>query len=182
MPLPTQVFLTFASGVLAALAARADLRVSPKPALASRAFAAYLLYASLVLVPISVYFYLFHGDWYLLYAVDTARVPSALVLLGAVAEVLVGASGFLCGASLIRSQRDQWAGAIVGVTISMALGVLPLVRQRLSVVGSYAQFHGDFGLAKYGGPLFHGTVLMSLWMLLGLSFLVYRLGLSAKRA
>ena len=181
MPLPTQVFLTFASGVLAALAARADLRVSPKPALGSRAFVAYLLYAGLVVVPISVYFYLFHGDWYLLYAVDTARVPSALVLLGALAEIVVGAGGFLCGASLIRSQRDQWAGAIVGVTISMALGVLPLARQRLSVVGSFAQFHGDFGLIKYGGPLFNGTLLMSLWMLLGLSFLVYRLGLSAKR-
>jgi hypothetical protein len=181
LPLPTQVFLTFASGVLAALAARADLRVSPKPALGSRAFVAYLLYVTLVVVPISVYFYLFHGDWYLLYAVDTARVPSALVLLGGVGEILVGASGFLCGASLIRSQRDQWAGAIVGVTISMALGVLPLARQRLSVVGSYAQFHGDFGLVKYGGPLFNGTLLMSLWMLLGLSFLVYRLGLSAKR-
>lgn len=182
MPLPTQVFLTFASGILAALAARADLRVSPKPALGSRAFVAYLLYAGLVVVPISVYFYLFHGDWYLLYTVDTARVPSALVLLGALAEVVVGGSGFLCGASLIRSQRDQWAGAIVGVTISMALGVLPLARQRLSEVGSYAQFHGDFGTIKYGGPLFHGTLLMSLWMLLGLSILVYRLGLSAKRA
>jgi hypothetical protein len=182
LPLPTQVFLTFASGVLAALAARADLRVSPKPAQASRAFMAYLLYASLVLVPVSVYFYVFHGDWYLLYAVDTARVPSALVLLGALAEVVVGASGFLSGASLIRSQRDQWAGAAVGVTVSMALGVLPLARHRLAMVGSYAQFHGDFGLVKYGGPLFHGTLLMSLWMLLGLSFLVYRLGLSAKRS
>lgn len=181
MPLPTQVFLTFASGVLAALAARADLRVSPKPALGSRAFVAYLLFVTLVVLPISVYFYLFHGDWYLLYAVDTGRVPSALVLLGGLAEILVGASGFLCGAGLIRSQRDQWAGAIVGVTVSMALGVLPLARQRLSVVGSYSQFHGDFGLVKYGGPLFSGTLLMSLWMLLGLSFLVYRLGLSAKR-
>lgn len=175
------MFLTFASGVLSALAARADLRVSPKPAVGSRAFAAYLLYAAFVLVPVSVYFYVFHGDWYLLYAVDTARVPSALVLLGAVLEVLIGACGFLFGAGLIRSQRDQWAGAAVGVTLSIALGVLPLARQRLAVVGSYAQFHGDFGLAKYGGPLFHGTLAMSLWMLFGLAFLVYRLGLSGKR-
>ncbi len=182
MPLPTQLFLTFASGVLAALAARADVRVSPKPAFGSRAFLAYLLYAAFVLVPVSVYFYVFHGDWYLLYAVDTARVPSALVLLGCLLEIGVGAAGFLFGASLVRSQRDQWAGAVVGVTFTMAIGVLPLARHRLAVVGTYAQFHGDFGTSSYGGPLFQGTLGMSLWMLLGLAFLVYRLGLSGKRA
>lgn len=181
MPLPTQLFLTFASGVLSALAARADVRVSPKPALGSRALFAYLLYVSLVVVPISVYFYLFHGDWYLLYAVDTARVPSALVLVGCFAFVAIGAAGFLCGASLVRSQRDQWAGALVGVTLSMAIGVLPLARHRLSVVGSYAQFHGDFGHSPYGGALLQGTLGMSCWMLLGLAFVVYRLGVSAKR-
>jgi hypothetical protein len=175
------MFLTFASGVLAALAARAEVRVSPRPALGSRALLAYLLYVSLVLVPISVYFYVFHGDWYLLYAVDTARVPSALVLLGCLLEVVVGAAGFWCGASLVRSQRDQWAGALVGVTLSMAIGVLPLARHRLSVVGSYAQFHGDFGHSPFGGALLQGAVGMSCWMLLGLGFVVYRLGLSAKR-
>jgi hypothetical protein len=181
LPLPTQLFLTFASGVLAALAARADLRVSPKPAANSEAFAAFLLYAGLVVVPVSVYFYAFHGDWYLLYTVDTARVPSALALIGVVAVVMVGAGGFLFGASLVRSQREQWAGAAVGMTLSMALGVLPLARHRLAIVGSYAQFHGDFGHRPYGGALFHGTLCMSLWLILGLSFLVYRLGLSAKR-
>jgi hypothetical protein len=181
LPLPTQMFLTFASGVVAALAARADLRVSPKPTLGSRAFVAYLLYASLVLVPISVYFYVFHGDWYLLYTVDTERVPSALVLVGCLLEVVVGAAGFVTGASLVKSQRDQWAGALVGVTLSMAIGVLPLSRHRLAVVGTYAQFHGDFGHTPYGGALLQGTVGMGCWMLLGLAFMVYRLGTSAKR-
>jgi hypothetical protein len=181
LPLPTQLFLTFASGVLAALAARADLRVSPKPAAHSDAFFAYLLYAGLVVVPVAVYFYAFHGDWYLLYAVDTARVPSALALIGSALVVGVGAAGFLFGASLVRSQREQWAGAAVGMTVSMALGVLPLARHRLAVVGSYAQFHGDFGHHPYGGTLFYGTLCMTLWMVLGLSFLVYRLGIGAKR-
>ena len=80
MPLPTQLLLTFASGVAASLAARSDLRTSPKPALMSRAFTAYLLYAAFVLVPVSLYFYLFHGDWYVLYLVATEHVPSAIVL------------------------------------------------------------------------------------------------------
>ena len=180
MPLPTQLFLTFASGVLAALAARADLRVSPKPASSSEPFVAFLLYLGLVVVPVSVYFYVFHGDWYLLYAVDTARVPSAVALIGALVVAAVGAGGFLFGASLVRFQREQWAGAAVGMTVSMALGILPLARHRLAVVGSYAQFHGDFGHRPYGGALFHGTLCMSLWLVLGLSLLVYRLGVSSK--
>jgi hypothetical protein len=181
VPLPTQLLITFASGVAAALAARSDLRTSPKPALMSRAFSAYLLYASLVLVPISLYFYLFHGDWYLLYLVPTERVPSAVVLVGCVLEVALGAAGFLFGAALVRTQRDQWAGAVIGASLAMAMGVLPLARTRLSVVGSYAQYHGDFGLSLYGGALLQGTLWMTLWLALGLALLVYRLGPGSKR-
>jgi hypothetical protein len=182
LPLPTHLLITFASGVAASLAARADLRTSPKPAMVSRAFSAYLLYASLVLVPVTLYFYLFHGDWFLLYTVATDEVPSALVLVGCVLQVALGAGGFLLGAALVRTQRDQWAGAAIGASLALALGVLPLARSRLSVVGSYAQYHGDFGLSAYGGALLQGTLWMTLWAALGLGFLVYRLGPGAKRA
>lgn len=147
----------------------------------SRAFSAYLLYASLVLVPVSLYFYLFHGDWYLMYFVATENVPSAIVLIVCVFEVVLGASGFLSGAALVRTQRDQWAGALIGGSLALGLGVLPLARQRLSVVGTYAQYHGDFGLSAYGGALLQGTLFMTLWVVLGLAFLVYRLGPGAKR-
>jgi hypothetical protein len=181
LPLPTQLLLTFASGVLAALAARSDLRGSPKPAFVSRAFYAYLLYVGLVMVPVSLYFYIFHGDWFLLYLADTARVPSALALVGVLLEAALGAVGFLLGASLVRTQRDQWAGAAIGATLSLALGMLPVVRGRLLVVGSYRQFHGDFGLDPYGGALLQGTLVMSLWMVLGLAFLVFRLGPGSRR-
>lgn len=133
------------------------------------------------MVPVSAYFYMFHGDWFLLYLADTERVPSALALLGGVVEIALGAVGFLLGASLVRTQREQWAGAAIGAALSLALGMLPVVRQRLMVVGSYRQFHGDFGHGTYGGALFQGTLVMSLWMVVGLAFLVYRLGPGARR-
>jgi hypothetical protein len=182
LPLFTQLLLTIATGLAAALAARSDLRVSPKPAAFSRAFLAYLLFAGLVLVPYSVYFYLFHGDWYLLYLVDTGRVPSAVVLVGCLLEIALGAGGFLLGASLIRTQRDPWLGASIGATVALGLAVIPVARPRLSVVGSYAQYQGDFGLAAYGGALLQGTLWMSLWLVLGLGYLLYRLGPGARRA
>jgi len=182
LPLFTQILLTFATGLAAALAARTDLRVSPKPAAFSRAFVAYLLYVGLVLVPVSVYFYLFHGDWFLLYLVDTGQVPSALALVCCLLQLAIGASGFLAGASLVRTQRDPWLGAAVGGTVALAFGILPPARHRLSVVGTYAQYQGDFGLAAYGGALLQGTLWMTLWMCLGLGYLLYRLGPGTRRA
>lgn len=182
MPLPSLVLFTFVSGLLAALAGRADLRVNPKPIARSPAFFAYLFYPALVLVPVSLYFFVFHGDWYVLYLLDTARVPSALVLVACLCEVGVGALGFWLGGLLIRAQREQWAGVLVGVVGSLGLAVVPLAYRRLSVVGSYAQFQGDFGLEPYGGALLHGSLWMTLWLLVSLGFLVYRLGPGAQRA
>ena len=140
------------------------------------------MFAGLVLVPSSVYFYVVHGDWYLLYLVDTGRVPSAVALIGCLLELALGAAGFLLGASLIRTQRDPWLGASIGATLALGLAVIPLARTRLSVVGSYAQYQGDFGLAAYGGALLQGTLWMSLWVALGLGYLLYRLGPGARRA
>ncbi len=181
LPLFSQLLLTFATGLAAALAARTDLRVSPKPAAFSRAFWAYLLYAGLVLLPVALYFYLFHGDWYLLYLVDTTAIPSAVVLIGCLFLVGVGAAGFLAGAALVRTQRDQWAGAGIGISVSLGSAIVALTRSRLSVVGTYAQYQGDFGLAAYGGALLQGTLWMTLWIVLGLGFLLYRLGPAARR-
>ncbi len=182
MPLLTQLLLTFATGLAAALAARADLRVSPKPAAFSRAFLAYLLYAGLVLIPASIYFYVFHGDWYLLYLVDTVRVPSAVALVGCGFEFGLGAGGFLLGASMVRSQRESWLGAAIAVSVGLSGVVIALGQQRLSVVGTFVQYQGDFGLAAYGGALLQGTLWMTLWMGLGLGYLLYRLGPGGRRA
>lgn len=181
VPIPTHLLFTAASGLLAALAARADLRGSPQASVLSHAFFAYLLYAGLVLVPASLYFYVFHGDWFLLYAVDVQRIPSALVLLACLLEVALGAGAFLLGATFVRSQREPWAGALIGVLVSVGVALVPLARRRLSVVGSYAQFHGDFGLVPFGGTLLQGVLLMTAWVLLGLGLLAYRLGPFSRR-
>jgi len=59
---------------------------------------------------------------------------------------------------------------------------VPLAYRRLSVVGSFAQYHGDFGLTPYGGSLLQGTLWMTLWSVVSLGFLVYRLGPGAQRS
>lgn len=183
MPLPTLTCLAFASGLAAALAGRGELRVSPRAALLTQTYSAYALFVVLLLVPISVYFYLFHGDWFLLYLVDVRRVPSALALLGFFGEGALGTAGFLLGASLVRGQRERVAASLAGF-VAVAGVAFPLALEgRIGVVGTYAQFHGGFGLTDYGaGALFYGTITMGLLLILGLVFLLVRLELAQRAA
>ncbi len=165
----------------AALAARAELRVSPRPAWLTRGFGAYLVFAMFLLVPTSVYFYVFHGDWFLLYLLDVERVPSAIALIGFVCEAALGAVGYTVAASLVRAQRDRLAVALACLCLAVAAGVVALVRDRLSVVGTFAQYQGGFGLEPFStGALVQGCFVMGIWLLLGFAYLVFRLYASGR--
>lgn len=182
MPLPTLVCLAFASGIAAALAARVELRVSPRPPLLTQSFGAYAVFALLVLIPVGVYFYLFHGDWFLLYTVDVEQIPSALALVGFLLLGGVGALGFAVGASMVRGQRETLGGVLAGLSVLAAVGVAVVARERLGLVGTYAQFEGGFGLQPFGsGPLVKGTVAMGAILLAGVLFLIIRLRIGGRR-
>lgn len=182
MTLPTVVGLAFLVGVLAALAGRAEIKLSPRHPLLTRSFGALVIFSTCVLVPISVYFYVFHGDWFLLYLMDVREIPSAVALVGFVLEALLGAAGFAVGASLLRSQREGIAGGLAAAALLVAVLVPVALRDRLSRVGSYAQFSGGFGMTDFAaGPLLAGTVVMSLAFLLAAGFLLGRLWVGERR-
>ena len=133
-------------------------------------------FALFVLVPVTVYFYAFHGDWALFYTVDAQTIPSAVALLGFVAELLLVASGFGLGALALRGQHVRLAVALVVVGVLVAFAPLGLARQRLSAVGTIAQFHGGFGLVPFfRSSLFLGAIVMTAWLALGYGYLVVRL-------
>jgi hypothetical protein len=170
------------SGILSALAGRSEIKLSPRHPLLTRAFGAYLIFALCVLVPVSVYFYVFHGDWFLLYLVDVREVPSAIALVGFVLEAGIGAAGFALGSSLLRSQREAISGGIAGLALLVAVGVPLLLRDRLSRVGSFSQFEGGFGLTDFtAGPLFLGTLTMGGVLAVGMAFLLGRLWVGERR-
>ncbi len=181
MPLPTLVFFALASGVAAALAGRVELRLSPRAPLLSRSFGAYAIFAGLVLVPVSVYFYVFHGDWFLLYFLDVRKVPSAVAMVGFLLQLGLGAAGFAFGASQVRAQRDGAAFGGFLALLALAVAVPFAARTRLALVGSYAQFQGHFGLEPYGrGPLMQGAILMGAFLVGGLGALLLRLHLGGR--
>lgn len=167
---------------MAAIASRTELRLSPRHALLTNGFGAYAIFAALVLVPVSVYFYVFHGDWFLLYLFDVQRIPSAVALVGFVLEAGIGAIGFALGAALVRSQRDALAGVAVAVALLTAVGIPLAMRDRLAVVASFAQFEGGFGLTPFvDASLLPGAIAMSLLLATGLAFLLIRLAMSSGR-
>jgi hypothetical protein len=183
VPLPSLLCIAFASGIAAAIAGRSELRVSPRPALLTRTFGAYAIFLAALLVPISVYFYVFHGDWYLLYLIDVRRVPSAFALLSFMGHGAIGAGGFGFGASLVRSQKDFLAALSVGATLALAFGFVVAARSRLSLVGSYAQYHRGFGLSPIAeSAVLEGGVLMGFLLLLGLAGLLVRIHWGSRRS
>ncbi len=182
MPLPTLLALAIASGLAAALAGRAELRVSPRPALLTQSFIAWLSFAAFVLVPVSIYFYAFHGDWFVLYMIDVRRIPSALAMVGFAVQVLLGASGFALGAALVRAQRDSLGVGAVLLFVAASGAVVPLASDRLALVGTFTQYRGGFGLVPYGqGTLLHGTLAMVGVLALGAIFMLGRLWIGSRR-
>lgn len=183
MPLPTLVLLGFASGIGAAVASRAELLESPHPAMLTRPFWAWALFAGLVLIPISAYFYLFHGDWFLLYRVDVAAIPSAIALLLFAAEGAIGALGFFAGAMLVRGKKTDLAIALAVLVTVLAAAPIVYFRRELEVVGTYRQFHRGYGLSSFAETaLYPGILFMAGVFFMGLVFLVLRLELGSRRA
>ncbi len=182
MPLISLLSIATAAGISAAMAGRVELRVSPRAPLLSRAFGAYCLFAAIVLVPVSVYFYVFHGDWFLFYLADVHRIPSAIAMVGFLGHIGLGALGFLLGAALIRNQRDAFALGAIGVVLGGAGVVALLFRERLAVVGSHAQFHRSFGLVPIGeSPVIAGAVVMGAAVVAGWLAMLIRVHLSGRR-
>ena len=179
--MPPLIAFALLTGLSAALAGRQELRMSPRPILLTRGFLSYLSYACLVLVPVSVYFYVFHGDWFLLYTVDVSQIPSAMALLGFVAEAALGALSFVLGAILVRNQREMLVGILAGAGALAGSITVFLNVERLGQVGDHAQFEGQFGLEAFeDGPLLTGALVMGGILLIGFVFLLVRLWMSGR--
>ena len=181
MPFPTLMMLAFGIGVAAALSAAERLRFSPRPVLLTASFAVFVMFLGLLYIPVSAYFYLFHGDWFLLYLVDVQKIPSALALLFFALEACLGVLGYLLGATLARSQNVASGTAIAAGCLVASVGVLFAFPDRLSMVGSFAQYHGDFGLVGYrSSTVLQGAVPMGALLLAGTAFLLVRLRMGRK--
>ncbi len=175
MPLLFLLLIAFATGALSAYAGRDELRHSSDPVWRMETFLAYTLFVTLVLLPTAIYFYVFHGDWFLFYWVDTARAPWFWGLLGAVLLLGAASLGFRIGLALCRASRDLTTRRITVGTVLVALAIWPLAWSRLSAVGSHRQFWRDYGLMNFfSSPAFYSGFAMALIIVLAFGWLIYR--------
>lgn len=176
MPLLFLLFIAIATGALSAYAGRDEIRHTGEAMWRTESFLAYALFAGLVLLPTVVYFYVFHGDWFLFYWVDTARAPWIWGLLAVI--LLLGAAfvGFQLGAALCRASKEAAARRITVAAVLLGSAVWPLAWERLSVVGSHRQFTRDYGLvAFFASPAFYSGLAMLLVAGASFAWIVFRI-------
>lgn len=181
MPIPVVIGVALFVGALTALAGSNHLRATPKSPLGTRQFAAFAVFELLLLLPISGYFWAFHGDWFLLYWMDSTQLPSALALVGLLAIGVLGALSFAFSVSLLRSQYIMGPAWVMGVVVAALFASLWTFRTRLHRVGTYDQFHGDFGLRGFtDGALLQATTWMGVVLVAGIIALTLRVWRGAK--
>ena len=176
MPLVFLLFVAIATGALSAYAGRDELRHNGEAVWRTESFLAYSLFVLFLLLPTLVYFYVFHGDWFLFYWVDTRRAPWVWGMLAAL--FLVGAAllGFHLGAALCRASRATAARRMSVVTLLVGCAVWPLVWERLSAVGSHRQFTRDYGLVTFfASPAFYAGVATLVVVSGAFAWLVFRI-------
>jgi hypothetical protein len=140
------------------------------------AFLAYALFVGFTLLPTAIYFYVFHGDWFLFYWVDTGAAPWAWGLLAVLLLLATASLGFGLGAALCRGSRDLAARRIALGALLISLSVWPLAWERISVVGSSQQFTHDYGLIPFfASAPFYSALVMFVIMGLAFGWVVYRI-------
>jgi len=177
LPLLFLLLIAFATGVVAAHAGRDEVRLSPEPIWRMEAFSAYALFVAFVLVPTTGYFYVFHGDWFFFYWIDTDRAPWFWGILGALVVMSAATAGFRLGVAFCRGSRDVAARRVPVGVLLIALCVWPLAWNRLSAVGSYRQFSRDYGLTSFfGSPAFYSGLAMLIIGSIAFLWVVTRIG------
>lgn len=181
MPLPVLICFSVAAGLLAALVNRSELRITPKHALLTRGFASFASFVLLLLVPSTAFLYVTHGDWMLMYIADSHHIPSALALFGLVLLAALCVGGYLWGDWWVKAQKEGLGALVALGFILCAIGVSILARDRIGAVGSYAQFHGKFGVVSFtASPLMASVALFGITLVGGYGYLLVRLHLAGR--
>jgi hypothetical protein len=176
LPLLFLLLITIAMGALSAHAGRDEVRHSADPVWRMEAFLAYALFVGFVLLPAVIYFYAFHGDWFLSYWVDTGRAPWVWGMLAVLFLIGAASLGFWLGAALCRASREGAVRRIAVSALFIAAAVWPLGWDRLSAVGSYRQFTRDYGLVTFlASPAFYSGLAMLVIIGAAFAWLVYRI-------
>ena len=137
--------LGFSLGVLFAWMARHEIARAAPAALASRSLSIVALYAVLIFGPACAYFLVLEPDWAGAYLFDAGRRARLVSVAGTLLALVSVPLGFLVAAPAARAQRTVSVVRLGSVTALATVALTLALFPRLSVRGTYAEFHGDFG-------------------------------------
>lgn len=182
MPLALMWMVTVITGLTAPLTAPEEMRTS-RAWWRTQIFKVYLTYVCAIVMPVSIYSYVFLADWAMAYAIDTSRMPSWITLVLFVAQAITGIWTFSWGSRWMRTDHQQTLWAILGASLVVALVALGLMSSRLGHYGNYAQFHGGYGLRPWHkvDHLFHSVWISLTVVITGFGYWTLRVFLSRKR-
>lgn len=167
MPAPVAPFVGLILGLLFAWAAAEELSRRSQGPLGSRSLVVVALYGITVYAPICGYFIAFTPDWAFVYFIDNERRTGAIDIVLALTDAMSPVAGFLMGARAASSHSPAGLLRLSAMPAVISVVFLVLAARRLTVVATYAQFHGHFGTRSLAGSTLGYAVL---WMLALLSF------------
>lgn len=120
----------------------------------SRVLIVVAVFSLLIFAPLCGYFLAFSPDWSYAYLIDSKRLPSALDLSLVLVDAASIPLGFAIAARRARLRQVNAALQLLGPLCVLCVLALIILFPRLSVLGTYAQFHGDFGTRS----VFHSSL------------------------
>lgn len=143
--MPFALLLGFSFGAALALASRRSLMGADEGVERQPTFIVAAGYGALVLAPVVAYGLAFHGDWALLYALPSARVPSAVDLVIVVLAAASVPAGVVLATARLRAGDRR--GAVVAAAAPAAVAALAalLFVRRLVTSATWAQWKGHYG-------------------------------------
>ena len=145
MPIVLAPFVAISLGALLAMALPSERSADER-----RARRIGWLYALLSLAPNFAYFLCLAPDWSVGYLVHASRVPSAGLLVGAVAIACLAPLSQDVALSWVRAGQTRRALLLSFVAASAALIAAGASAHRLWLVGTYAEFHGGGAMTALG--------------------------------
>lgn len=172
VPAPLGPLLGFCIGALLAWSVRNQ---RPREELGSgRALLLAAAFSVLVFGPVCAYFLVYAPDWCFAYLIDTARLPRGFEIALTLANVVSVPAGFTALDRMPRERAFAALGILTGPPIFACAAFVAGAASRLSVYGTYAGFHGDFGVVGVAGSMLgYGLLFMALVLGLALAWTLF---------
>ncbi len=161
MTIPALIVINLLVGASVAFSARIQIRTLQRPVFTTRYFSALMILEAMILLPVGIYFYAFYPDWSWMYMVDSTQVLAPVEIMAMAAYPISGAMGYLVGYYSAKGGSD-WVTILFMCFMGLGLfGLFIAAYDKVSLLGTYDQFHRDVGLKGFASTSMLSSTLLA---------------------